>query len=141
MVPSSGSLSLGKVVAGGGRGFVKGWCYVGSNYKTSFETARAGNGHATSLPTAFLEEFPTISEILQGSPAEGEGTYPVPPASVVIFAESGDLKFCITPKLGNRVAFGVWKDPGEGLRSLERILGAGEFEWKISKARQRGGSQ
>jgi hypothetical protein len=111
---------------------------VGSSYKLSFETARSGNGHAASLHASFVEKFPTLSEILQGSPAEGEGTFPVPAASIVIFSEGGMVKFCITPRIGNRVAFGVWKDPEDGLDALERILERGDFEWKISKSRRGG---
>lgn len=82
----------------------------------------------------FRQEFPDLWAALQGDPGE-DGKARMPPCTLMIFAEGGRLKFCLSPKQGNRVCFGVMSDPVKGLWSVQDALAEGKFEWKVTKSR------
>lgn len=78
---------------------------------------------------ALSEEWPAIAWMLSGRPKdhpEGQES----PATLMVFFDSGRLKFCIAPKVGLGVAFGTIKDPSNPLGSIEAALRAGDYEWK-----------
>lgn len=103
------------------------------SWKESFWSGQSQNGKAATLPLDFKAKYPTLAEVLEG---EGTGTKenPATPAcSVVLFAEGDRLKFCITPRVGNRVGFGCVREAVRGLEGLESELSGGSVEWKLSK--------
>jgi len=106
------------------------------SYSASWQAATNRNGQVAPLSPEFVQDYPTIAEVLMGSPAVSEGTQGTPPASIILFAEGGVLKFVISPKIGNRVAFGSIGDPVKGFTALESELQAGRYEWKIARSRK-----
>ena len=105
------------------------------SYSESFKEASSRNGSSGVLPKEFRERYPTLAEVLEGGGPVPEGQVPVPPATVNLFVEGVQLKFCIMPRYGNRIAFGCVQEPLDGFLSIERALSAGAFEWKLSKRR------
>lgn len=101
-----------------------------STYLTSY--GNGVNGHPGDFPDVeyFRTHFPNLLAALQGDPAEGK-TWKVPPATLMLFIEGGRLKFCLSPKHGTRVCFGVVKRPDATVASIEQALADNEFEWKI----------
>jgi hypothetical protein len=87
------------------------------------------------LPEEFQARFPVLTEALQGTYDAGNGKAVVPPCTINLFLEGGQLKFCVIPKDDARVAFGCVREPWEGLAGVESELAARRFEWKISKRR------
>lgn len=83
---------------------------------------------------AFAAEFPHVWDIFRGRPysAEDPGR---PPATILVFAEGGKLKFCIKPKQGGLVAFGTVEDASRGLHGVDKAIADGHVEWKKSKVR------
>lgn len=83
---------------------------------------------------AFSCEFPHVWQVFQGRPytADDPGR---PPATILLFAEGGKLKFCIKPKQGGLVAFGTVSDASRGLYGVDKAIADGDLEWKKSKVR------
>lgn len=95
---------------------------------------RASEGVTGMSPdlAAFRDEFPLIWSIFEGRPytATDPGR---PPATIILCAEGGRLKFVVKPKHGGMVAFGTILDPSKGLQGLEDALQRGDLEWKKSR--------
>jgi len=84
---------------------------------------------------AFASEFPNVWAIFVGTPPAPDNPGR-PPATVLIFAEGGRLKFCIKPKWGGHVAFGTVADASQGLLGVDNAIRDGQLEWKASKVRK-----
>ncbi len=84
---------------------------------------------------AFLaEDHPAIAWALAGrdkSHAEGFAY----PATLMLFFDSGKLKFCVSPKFGTDVLFGTVEDPTQPMASIESSLQNGKFEWKTKRSK------
>lgn len=107
-----------------------------SGYQDSWNRAAGDNHHSAAIPESFREEYPVLSQVLGGIlVAKGE-TGGVPPATINFWFEGCELRFCIMPRLGNRVAFGVVASPEKGLAAFEAELAAGRFGWKPAKNRR-----
>lgn len=104
-----------------------------SSYRESFQAASTEREGLPNIPAAFRSRFPALSEVLGGIVEEGTGKLSIPAATLNLFWEGGELKFCIIPRFGNRVAFGSVPEPHKGIESLEREIAAGRVGWKISK--------
>lgn len=104
-----------------------------SFYVDSFGGGHGRNGGADNLPAEFVKAFPALTEVLVGRKEETTGNCLVPPATINLFVEGSQLKFCLIPKAGNRIAFGCVGKPVEGLVGLESAILGGKFEWKTSK--------
>jgi hypothetical protein len=92
------------------------------------ENLGSGNEDFASL----AGEFPAIAWALAGRPKdhpEGQEY----PATLMIFFDSGRLKYCLAPKIGLGVAFGTIKDPSKLLDSIEASLRQGDYEWKTRR--------
>jgi len=82
---------------------------------------------------AFLaESYPAIAWVLAGRPKDHEAGMEYP-ATLMLFLDSGKLKYCISPKIGLGVAFGTVDDPTDPMASIERSIVAGAYEWKNRK--------
>lgn len=105
------------------------------SWKESYRSATENLDSTLAVPEGFREEYPTLSEVLEGSRSESNGHAATPPATLNLFLEGRQLKFCIIPKVGNRVAFGCVAEAVKGLSAVESELRAGHYEWKLSKRR------
>lgn len=98
----------------------------------SFRQASEGVTGMSPDLAAFRDEFPQIWRVFEGRPFTP--TDPGrPPASIILTAEGGRLKFVIRPKYGGMVAFGTIADPSKGMRGLEEAISRGDLEWKKNK--------
>jgi hypothetical protein len=104
-----------------------------STYGESYSKVNVDGKQMRYVCDQFAERFPMISQVFAGIYSDDGKVCQVPPASIVIFAEAGKLKFCLTPKHGNRVAFGTVEDPLAGLSGVEAALAGGSYEWKIKR--------
>jgi len=105
------------------------------SWKDQFWAGQAKASGKPSLPDDFRAKYPTLTEVLEGHETSDQAGTACPTASLVLFAESTQLKFCVTPRTGNRVAFGCLPRALDGLDGVEAELAAGKFEWKLSKRR------
>jgi metal-dependent amidase/aminoacylase/carboxypeptidase family protein len=86
-------------------------------------------GHGGEDFTWLAESYPAIAWFLAGRPKDHpEGAEC--PGSLIIFLDSGKLKFCLSPKIGRDVAFGSVTDPTKPMDSIEASLVNGSIEWK-----------
>jgi hypothetical protein len=92
-----------------------------------------GVGDQAQVPEAIVADLPALASVLGGVYSTDGSTCEVPPASVILFAELGKLKFCIHPKRGTKVAFGTLSHPERGFQCLNDEIEAGNFEWKNGK--------
>lgn len=79
-----------------------------------------------------VEEYPAVAWALAGRPpghAEG-AEYP---ATLMVFFDGGKLKYCLSPKIGQSVAFGTIEDPTQPMASIEASIREGKYEWKTRK--------
>lgn len=90
------------------------------------QTAVASNSPAY---LALLEEVPLLAKCFIGQSSE-DGKTTLPPCSLILFLERDLLKFCLSPKVGDEVAFGVVQEPLYSLEGVERALREDKFEWK-----------
>jgi hypothetical protein len=107
-----------------------------SSYEQSFRSGQRDTRDLASCPEEFREAYPSLASVFAGSkPAEGEAQG-IPAATVNLWFEGGELHFCIMPRFGNRVAFGLAGDGVKGFDALEQAISQGQFGWKISKSRK-----
>lgn len=107
-----------------------------SSYQTSWNSSNGESHRKATIPPEFAEEYPCLAEVFGGIevPAGQQGG--VPPSTVNLWFEGGELRFCLMPRIGNRIAFGVVTDPVKGLASLEAEVKQGRFGWKAGKNRR-----
>lgn len=106
-----------------------------STYASRWQAAVGVDGHGSQLPEDFRDAFPNIALLLCGLPSPGGSVQSVPRASVTIFEEGGKVKFVISPKQGQEVAFGTITEPEKGFTGLEWELAEGRYEWKKGSRR------
>ena len=82
-----------------------------------------------------IEVCPSLVEAFTGTVDESK-RWVVGPCTVMIFYEAGKLKFCLSPKFTNKVAFGVIDDPVHPWDGIEKAIENGKLEWK---GRSKGG--
>lgn len=105
-----------------------------SSYSSSYTNGSVGSiGDQAQVPQTVVDEFPAFAAVLGGVYSLDGQTCEVPPASIILFAELGKVKFCIHPKRGSKVAFGTLSNPGAGFAALNDEIEAGNFEWKNGK--------
>jgi len=105
-----------------------------SNLDQAYREALDGSTGMSADLEAFASEFPNVWSVFRGRPFTQEDPGR-PPASILIFAEGGRLKFCVKPKHGGLVAFGTVQDPSQGLLGVDKAIADGHLEWKKSKVR------
>jgi hypothetical protein len=108
-----------------------------SLYQASLMGATNASVRRREVPEEFAAEYPSIAEVLNGVFVPDNQAESVPPATIMLFAEEGRLKFCISPKTGPRIAFGCITDPAKGLGGLEDEIVLGRFEWKLGRRASR----
>jgi len=75
------------------------------------------------------EEHPAIAWLLAGRPKDHpEGG--MLPLSLILFFDSGKLKFAFSSRSSTECCFGCVDDPTSILASVEAALRAGRIEWK-----------
>lgn len=74
-------------------------------------------------------ELPNLIDAFTGV-LDADGRWKHGPATIMLFCEGGKLKFCLSPKFSQSVAFGVVPDPDKPFHSIEQELALGHFEWK-----------
>ena len=109
---------------------------VMSSYQSSWNKGAGDNSRKAEVPVEFREAYPSLAEVLGGvEVAQGEQGG-VPPATINVWFEAGELHFCIMPRIGNRIAFGLISDPCKGFESLEAAICQGQFGWKNGKSKR-----
>lgn len=103
-----------------------------SKYVETLQSMKVKGDESFVGEEEFAAEFPCTLEVLRGHP-KTDDLPGVCPATLMFFIEGGRLKFCISPREGSRVAFGVLDDPTKGLAALELALVKGAFEWKTKR--------
>ena len=78
---------------------------------------------------ALAEQFPAVAWVLAGRP-KGHEAGEMPPQTIMLFFDSGKLKFCFSAKHTLRVAFGTIEDASKPLECLEKAICEGSYEWK-----------
>jgi len=100
----------------------------------SYSSAADHNGEDTPFLTSLREEYPELAQAMKGT-KNIEGQMLLPPCTLMLFLDGDRLGFCLSPKNGNRVAFGSVPDPAKGLGGVEAEIAAGHFEWKNKRGR------
>ncbi len=100
-----------------------------SRFFDGYGQAGKQSGPESPAYLALTEEVPVLAKALIGH-STAEGTCLVPPCSLILFLDSGILKFCLSPKYGDQVCFGVVQEPLYSLHGVERALEQDKFEWK-----------
>lgn len=104
-----------------------------SNFVKSY-MSQDGDGQLSSPNiVALREDYPNLTEALLGAKGP-DGKIAIWPSTLMLFLEGDVLKFCLSPKVGDKVAFGTILDPSKGLLGIEQALESGKFEWKKRKA-------
>jgi hypothetical protein len=107
-----------------------------SSYEQSYRAGGNDSRDLASVPAEFREAYPSLATVFAGvKPKEGE-TSGVYAATVNLWFEGGELHFCIMPRFGNRVAFGLAGDGVKGFDAIEKAICQGQFGWKVSKSRK-----
>lgn len=107
-----------------------------SNYQGSWNSGAGDSSRKAAVPCEFKEEFPSLAEVFGGIEVASGEQGGVPPATVNLWFEGGDLHFCIMPRIGSRIAFGVISDPCKGFAGLEAEISQGRFGWKNGRNRR-----
>lgn len=81
-----------------------------------------------------LSDYPELQSVLCGEPAR-DGRPSAPPSTLMLFIEGERLKFCLSPREGDLVAFGGPLDVSKLAESLEHCIAAGDYDWKRRKSR------
>lgn len=104
-----------------------------STYGDSYRSGKPSSAGGPQVPSEFVSEYPSCAAVLAGIWSDDGKECQVPPASIIVFAEGGKLKFCISPKVGNMVAFGTCEDSSKGLGAIEAAIEGCHFEWKKAR--------
>lgn len=96
----------------------------------SYQSTTGANVFGAMSPPELREQWPALAAVMEGIYSPDGKQCELPPCTVQLFCELGKLKFCLSPKTGNRIAFGSVSDPSKGMDGLERALQDGHFEWK-----------
>lgn len=99
-----------------------------------FGRAAADGESGPAVPGSFADCFPLLAQFFGGIRDESGKSWKLWPCTVSLWFDSGNLKFCVSPKCGPKVCFGSVKRLGEGLDGLEAALANGDCEWKTRKA-------
>lgn len=90
-----------------------------------------GNGDVLSSSMAeHVEQWPNMVQAFVGRKNE-LGHWEPGPATLMIFLEGDQMKFCLSPKYTTKVCFGCISDPSMILDSVEQALTTGKCEWKL----------
>jgi hypothetical protein len=84
---------------------------------------------------AFFDPCPAVSEALCGT-IDNEGKYEVPPMSIALSIENGQLMFRISSSLSEEAFFGSVRDPLHIFTSIEHALTVGEYKAIPNKYRR-----
>ncbi len=107
-----------------------------SNYQDSWNQAGGDSQRKAVVPEEFRESYPCLATVLGGIEVAHGEQGGVPPATINLWFEGGELRFCIMPRIGNRIAFGVVSDSVKGFESLEKEIQQGRFGWKNGRNRR-----
>ena len=97
-----------------------------------FQHSPAGPDASQDRFKEFRDRWPVLAAVMLGR-TKSHPAGAAPPASIILFVDSGSLKFCVSPKTGPGVAFGVVDDPTELVESIVDSIASGRLEWKDRK--------
>lgn len=80
------------------------------------------------------EAFPNLADAFQGLKGE-DGKWIIGPATLLIFPEGENLKFCLSPKGVAWIVFGIVGDPYHVFESVDHALATGRCERKVRKGK------
>lgn len=96
-------------------------------------TRRDGNGQVDeTILGEFVEAWPNLCQAFSGAKGD-DGKWIVGPATLMLFVECGQMKFCLSPKYTSKVCFGCVSDPSRALDGVEFALATGKCEWKARR--------
>lgn len=83
-----------------------------------------------SLPDAWVEQFPLLTEALFPEPGKASGTYLTPKYSVTLFTEGKRLKAVVGARDGKRKFWTTLDGPEAVLEQVELALKSDHGEWR-----------
>jgi len=92
-------------------------------------------GTSVLVPLEFAQSYPALAEFLGGSEA-AEGVQKLFPHTLMVFAEGGRLKYCLTCSQTNFVGWGSISDPEKLLECIERDLNEDQTDWRERKGQR-----
>jgi hypothetical protein len=101
-----------------------------SGYYVNRPESRVGPGNEDFA--ALAESYPAIAWLLAGRSKE-HAAGEMSACSIILFFDSGKLKFCATPRHGVECAFGSVTNVGDVLGSIEAFIVEGKLEWKTKR--------
>lgn len=103
-----------------------------SSYELSFTKSIGGKSGKNECPPEISSKFPQISQALEGV-YDDAGKCIISKATLMVFLDSGRVKFCISPQSIPRCLFGCVPEGSEIISGIESELAAGHFEWKSKR--------
>lgn len=100
-----------------------------SSFVKSFISQDGGEQRLSPEISAFHDEFPELCDAMLGA-KDPDGKQAIPPVTLMLFVEGDKVKFCLSPKYGDKIAFGTLVGAEKGLSGVEQAIKAGQFEWK-----------
>lgn len=107
-----------------------------STYEQSYSGGVSESRAQRVVPEEFKMEYPAIGKAMAGVFSPDGKTCLVPAATINLFFEGGELRFCLSPAFGDTVGFGVVADPSKGLAGVEAEIAGGRIGWKKAKSRK-----
>lgn len=98
-------------------------------FRDRYKAARSQPGRGGSA-MADGEAFPMLSEALCGVPSPQGDSWEVPPASLTIWFEGSQAKFCLGAQFDPIKTFGTFESLSGGLDAVEKALQEGKCETK-----------
>jgi|SRR6516162_6572418 hypothetical protein len=108
-----------------------------SGYVEKFEESRQEREGLRTIPGPFRDKYPALALCMGGILDEEGARVRLSAASVTLFWEGEQLKFAVSPRFDNKVAFGTVADPLQALASIDRAISEGQIGWKTGR-RQKG---
>jgi len=107
-----------------------------SNWRDQIDANGADTAESQRCMEAMWHSYPCLASFFSGEYDE-QGVCLCGPGSLTLFVEDGRLKACYKIKSKAVVGFKALPDGSEGFRALERMLDAGEIEWRKEGPRKR----
>jgi hypothetical protein len=104
-----------------------------SRYLAGYEVAKKERVGLVVVPDSFRDSYPALAEVFAGVLEEGQALPKVHSATLNLFWEGLELKFCIIPRFENRIAFGVVQEPLRAFESIDQAISAGRLGWKVAR--------
>lgn len=101
---------------------------MGSVFEQIEKSRGRGNVEQTALAD-HAERWPELAALFAGKLDEA-GRWAIGPTTLMIWAEGGHIKFCLSPKFCTTVGFYTVSDPEHVFDSVEHAIVAQKVDWR-----------